>query len=136
MRRAALAALLLLPAAARAQTTRYKVSAPAPEACRPGLNGELPPACASFVRITVKTYLFDVVGYFRDFGGEIVLDRKRPRASRVEMKARTASVDTGIAFRDEHLREGDFFDCGAFPEAVFVSTGIAVIDARSFDLMG
>lgn len=35
-----------------------------------------------------------------------------------------SSIDTGVADRDAHLRSGDFFDVGRYPEITFKSTGV------------
>lgn len=54
-------------------------------------------------------------------GGTIVMDRKGD-ASRVEVTLDPASVDTGHAKRDEHLRETEgFFEVDKYPEMRFVS---------------
>lgn len=52
-----------------------------------------------------------VEGRFKDFGGVIVIDPKLANSS-VEATIQTASIDTGIEQRDEHLRSADFFDVG------------------------
>jgi polyisoprenoid-binding protein YceI len=43
-------------------------------------------------------------------------------ASRVEATIRTASLDSGSAARDEHLKSADYFDVERHPEARFRST--------------
>ncbi len=66
-----------------------------------------------------------VSGKFEDFGGKINIDRARPAASSVEFNIKTASINTGVADRDEHLRTADFFDAEKYPEITFKSTKIA-----------
>lgn len=46
-------------------------------------------------------------------------------ASSVTAEIEMASVDTGDAGRDEHLRSADFFDVEQFPTMTFASTGVA-----------
>jgi len=46
-------------------------------------------------------------------------------ASSVAAEIEMASVDTGDAGRDEHLRSVDFFDIERFPTMTFASTGVA-----------
>jgi polyisoprenoid-binding protein YceI len=65
-----------------------------------------------------------VRGQFKDFTGEAVVDTADPAASKVEVNIQAASVDTGVADRDGHLRSGDFFDVETYPEITFVSTGV------------
>jgi polyisoprenoid-binding protein YceI len=68
-----------------------------------------------------------VRGRFTDFSGtlEIAPD---PLQSHVEATVNLASVDTGDAGRDAHLRGADFFatdgESGSSPTMTFVSTGI------------
>ena len=68
-----------------------------------------------------------VRGQFKDFTGEAVVDTANPAASKVEVTIQAASVDTGVADRDGHLRSADFFDVETYPEITFVSTDV---DAR------
>ena len=65
-----------------------------------------------------------VRGQFKDFTGEAVVDTANPAASKVEVKIQAASVDTGVADRDGHLRSADFFDVETYPEITFVSTDV------------
>lgn len=80
----------------------------------------------SFIGFQVKHYgLIDVPGYFRDFTGTVNYDETDPSKSSVEFSAKMTSVDTGVAKRDEHLRNADFFEVEKFPEMTFKSTKIA-----------
>ncbi len=63
-------------------------------------------------------------GNFRDFSGEVVLDREDPSQSRIDVTIMAASVDTGIAAFDTHLKSTDFFAVETFPEIRFVSTAV------------
>jgi len=71
-----------------------------------------------------------VRGRFTDFSGSLEITPD-PLQSHVEATVNLASVDTGDAGRDAHLRNADFFDidessgaAGASPTMTFVSTGI------------
>ena len=68
--------------------------------------------------------LVDVPGYFRDFTGTVNYDAKDVTKSTVEFMAKTTSVDTGVAPRDNHLRTKDFFVVETYPEMTFKSTKI------------
>lgn len=68
--------------------------------------------------------LVDVPGYFRDFTGTINYDASDVGKSSVEFTAKTTSVDTGVAGRDNHLRSKDFFEVETHPEMTFKSTKI------------
>ena len=68
--------------------------------------------------------LVDVPGYFRDFTGTVNYDAKDLTKSTVEFTAKTTSVDTGVAPRDNHLRTKDFFEVETYPEMTFKSTKV------------
>lgn len=52
----------------------------------------------------------------------VTLDEANPDNSRIEAELDAASVNTGTADRDNHLRSADFFDAEKFPTLKFVST--------------
>jgi len=57
-------------------------------------------------------------GKFNQTSGSIVLDREAKTGS-VEVSIDTASVNTGHAKLDGHLKGGDFFDVEKFPAATY-----------------
>jgi polyisoprenoid-binding protein YceI len=62
-----------------------------------------------------------VRGKFTEFSGTVeVAEQLADSVANVTIK--TASVDTGTADRDAHLRSADFFDSETYPEMTFVST--------------
>ncbi len=65
-----------------------------------------------------------VRGQFQEFAGTAHVDTAEPANSKVDLTIQTASVSTGNADRDGHLRSGDFFDAEALPEITFVSTNV------------
>jgi polyisoprenoid-binding protein YceI len=65
-----------------------------------------------------------VRGQFKDFTGEAVVDTADPSASKVDVSIQAASIDTGVADRDAHLRSADFFDVESFPVITFTSTRV------------
>jgi polyisoprenoid-binding protein YceI len=62
-----------------------------------------------------------VRGRFAKFGGTVRIDEEDLTRSSVEVTIEAASLDTGIADRDTHLRSADFFDVEQFPELRFRS---------------
>ena len=67
-----------------------------------------------------------VRGRFSEFSGSLEITPD-PLQSHVQATVNLASVDTGDAGRDAHLRNADFFDVdgdGASPTLTFASTGI------------
>lgn len=63
-------------------------------------------------------------GRFNDVSGTIEFDEENPENSSVDVKIDPASVDTGHAERDEHIRGADLLNTAEYPEMSFKSTGI------------
>jgi polyisoprenoid-binding protein YceI len=59
-----------------------------------------------------------------------------PLQSSVSASINTASVHTGQADRDNHLRTGDFFDAEKYPTMEFRSTGIKSFDGNELVVAG
>jgi polyisoprenoid-binding protein YceI len=66
-----------------------------------------------------------VRGQFQAFSGTAHVDAANPANSWVKVSIETASIDTGVADRDGHLKSPDFFDAEANPEITFVSTDVS-----------
>lgn len=65
-----------------------------------------------------------VDGRFKEASATVNLDEADLAKSEVTVIINAASVDTGDAKRDEHLRSPDFFDAKKFPTLTFKSTKI------------
>jgi len=68
--------------------------------------------------------LIEIPGFFRDFTGTVNYDAKDVTKSTVEFTAKATSVDTGVANRDNHLRNKDFFEVEKYPDITFKSTKV------------
>lgn len=77
-----------------------------------------------------------VKGRFAGVTGTIVLDEANLAGSSVEVTIPTATVDTGVKQRDEHLRSADFFSAEEFPAMTFRSREVRVRGAGEFDVIG
>lgn len=77
----------------------------------------------STVRFTSKTLwgLVPVKGKFTDVTGSGTVNADGTVSGRLTIKA--ASVSTGIAMRDNHLKQADFFDAAKFPDITVDVTG-------------
>jgi len=85
----------------------------------------------------VRHMMSKVSGKFSDFSGKINIDRAKPSASSVEFNIKAASVDTGVADRDNHLRTAEFFDVARCPELTFKSTSIVPTKKKDvYDVTG
>lgn len=79
----------------------------------------------SAVEFAVKHMMFTTVrGRFKDIQGTIEFDEQNPANSRVDVTIGAASIDTGVADRDGHLRSGDFLNADEFPTLTFRSTRV------------
>lgn len=94
---------------------------------------------AAHTRIGVRArhaMVTTVRGAFTSFTGTAHLDTATPAASSVDLVIDAASVDTGNADRDAHLRSGDFLDVETHPAISFVSTGVEQIDDEVYRVTG
>ena len=79
----------------------------------------------SSVEFSVKHMMMTTVrGRFKDLQATLRGDRDHPDDAGVDAKLNVASIDTGVADRDAHLRSGDFFDADKYPTITFRSTHI------------
>jgi polyisoprenoid-binding protein YceI len=63
-------------------------------------------------------------GRFKEFEVTFQVDGVKQEKSSVEAVIQTASIDTGNANRDNHLRNKDFFDAPTYPTITFKSTAV------------
>jgi polyisoprenoid-binding protein YceI len=77
------------------------------------------------IEFSVKHMMVSTVkGHFRGVTGLIEVNESNPALSSVTAAVDVATVDTGVAQRDEHLRSADFFDAERFPQITFRATNI------------
>jgi len=81
------------------------------------------PVHSSVEAVAQHLGLSSVRGRFGDFWAHIDIAQD-PGKSRVEAVIRAASIDTGNALRDDHLRSPDFLDAARHPDITFTSTGL------------
>lgn len=112
------------------------------------------PVVVNGVQLAVGTYVIDpthtrigfvarhlmvtkVRGNFDDFDGSItigadnVLNRSTATAS-----IRTASITTGTADRDAHLRSGDFLEVEKYPQITFANARVVSQQGSTFQVVG
>src|SRR5437016_13191075 len=65
--------------------------------------------------VSIMNGLSKVNGKFTDFTVTLSNDEKDITKSSVSVVIKAASINTGIAARDNHLRSADFFDVGKYP---------------------
>jgi polyisoprenoid-binding protein YceI len=82
---------------------------------------QLDPAHSS-IEFAVKHMMMTTVrGRFKDVQATLTGQEGRPETGRVEVTIGVASIDTGVADRDAHLRSADFFDADNHPSITFRS---------------
>ncbi|WP_330458702.1 YceI family protein [Streptomyces sp. NBC_00820] len=77
------------------------------------------PAHSSVGAVAQHLGISSVRGRFTEFGGTIEIAPGDLTKSRVEAVIRAATIDTGNAMRDTHLRSADFLDVERHPEITY-----------------
>ncbi|ATW50767.1 YceI family protein [Streptomyces peucetius] len=103
-----------------------------------GLTGEytIDPAHSSIGFTVRHAMVTNVRGSFGEHEGTLQLDGAYPSRSTASIDVAMASIDTGIADRDGHLRSGDFFDVERFPKMTFRSTGAEQLGGDRYRIIG
>lgn len=78
----------------------------------------------------------DVSGTFNDFDVTVVSSKDDFSDAVFELTARTASIDTRVEARNNHLKSADFFDAAKFPTLTFKSTKIRQTSKDRYQLTG
>ncbi len=78
----------------------------------------------------------DVSGTFNDF--DVTINSSKPDFSDAsfELTAKTASIDTRVDARNNHLKSTDFFDVATYPELTFKSISLKKNGNNSYQLSG
>ena len=76
-----------------------------------------------------------VRGRFADVSGRITIVEE-PEASHVEVEIGAASLTSGNADRDTHLKSADFFDVDRFPRITFRSTSVTALADNTWEVVG
>ena len=77
-----------------------------------------------------------VSGKFEKFDGGIIGNLDKMEEARVFFNVETASVNTSVSMRDDHLRSADFFDVEKHPAMTFESTRMEKVDDKNYKLHG
>lgn len=100
---AALAALLCLPTAPRAELARWNVD----------------PEHSTIEFRVAHMVVSKTVGRFMEYSGEVEMDAEGAQFKSIEAVIKTASINTNHEKRDAHLRNADFFDVGKYPTMTY-----------------
>jgi polyisoprenoid-binding protein YceI len=102
------------------------------------LTGEytIDPAHSSIGFTVRHAMVTNIRGSFAQHEGTLRLDGTDPARSTASIDVDIASVDTGMADRDAHLRGADFFDAEKFPKMTFRSTGAEQLGGDKYRITG
>jgi polyisoprenoid-binding protein YceI len=91
----------------------------------------------SGINFSVRHMVFAKVrGRFGGWSGTVRVDPNDLTGASVEVEIDAASIDTGVADRDNHLRSGDFFNVEEFPRLAFKSTKVEAVEGNRYRLRG
>jgi polyisoprenoid-binding protein YceI len=77
-----------------------------------------------------------VKGRFRAVAGTVSLPSGDPVKAQIDVTIDVASIDTGVAQRDDHLRSPDFFDAARFPKLEFASRRVERTGTDTLRIVG
>lgn len=89
----------------------------------------------STIAFKVRHMLGTAKGHFAKFKGTIQVDREHPEQSTVTVTIDAASIDTGIAKRDDHLRR-ELFVVAKYPEITFKSRRVKQTGPNKGEIAG
>jgi polyisoprenoid-binding protein YceI len=78
----------------------------------------------------------NVKGQFSEFSGQVVTDGDDFATAEISFQINPASISTGAADRDGHLKSPDFFDVDNFDAITFTSGKLAKTGDDTFTLTG
>lgn len=78
----------------------------------------------------------DVPGYFGDYDVIIEASEEDFSDAQVELTVQTASIDTRVQKRNNHLESPDFFNVEKYPTMRFKSTDIKEVSDDKYELTG
>lgn len=90
----------------------------------------------SSVNFGVRHVFATIPGRFARFSGQVRFDPANLAGSSLDFTVDTASVETFVARRDEHLRTTDFFDAARFPAIRFQSVAITQRPGAGYAVAG
>ncbi|MEA2418778.1 MAG: hypothetical protein QOE60_984 [Thermoleophilaceae bacterium] len=102
----------------------------------PAGTWQVDPAHSS-VGFEVKHMMISTVrGHFSEFEGQLEAAEDDPSNSRAWGRVAVASIDTGNADRDAHLRSPEFFDAERYPYMTFATTRVQHVDGGAYRVTG
>lgn len=101
-----------------------------------GATWQVDPSHSSFEFKIRHLTVSNVKGNFSKTKGTVTIDDQDVTRLKVDVVIDAASINTGHAKRDDHLRGPDFFDVAKYPEITFVSKKVTKVDADRLKVTG
>ena len=80
--------------------------------------------------------LSEVDGYFKKFDGKITATKDDLTDAVFEITIESASINTDLEMRDNHLKSEDMFNVEKFPTITFKSTSLKKIVGNKYSMVG
>lgn len=78
----------------------------------------------------------NVSGKFKSFSSTVSTEGDDFTTADIEFTIETASIDTGVEYRDNHLRNDDFFNSKRYPTLTFKGKGLKATGDDTYQLDG
>ncbi len=93
-------------------------------------------AAHSFANFSIRHVVAKTSGSFNDIKGVVKIDKENLANSSVEAKISVASISTGLAKRDDHIKKPEYLDAVNFGEISFVSSKVEAKSATEGVMTG
>ncbi len=90
----------------------------------------------SQINFVAEARFISAHGSFDQWDAEVQLDPAKIESSSFKLTIESASINTRIQRRDDHLRSKDFFDVATYPQITLVSKKITKTSDRKFTVAG
>lgn len=90
----------------------------------------------SQAEFSIRHMFSRVHGHMVVTDGQVEVDESDPTRSTITARLDPATINTGVAVRDDHLRSADFFDVRNHPDILFKSTTISMTTPDHYAVIG
>ncbi len=88
---------------------------------------------SSEIAFRIRNAGLPVDGSFTGLQADIRFDPERPAAGQIIARVSADSIQTGIALRDRHLRQRDYFDTERYPDIRMVSKALRATGKNTYE---